>query len=116
MVNVKRAAIGIAAVGGLALGLIALATAPERMRVPFSPIYKPAAFRGSHANLLSGSGTHGGVDVGLPVGTSIKSVADGRVHRVVYNHAVAGTYIEIEHLNPIVDLKGKVVRSTALLQ
>jgi hypothetical protein len=102
----KRTAIGIAAVGGLAIGLVAVAAAPERMRVPFSPIYKPAAFRGSHANLLTMSGTHGGVDVGLPVGTSIKSVADGRVYRIVYNHPVAGTYIEIEHLNPIADLKG----------
>lgn len=53
--------------------------------------------RGFAAPLLSGSGTHGAVDVGLPVGTPIYAVADGVVHRVAYDHRAAGTYIEIAH-------------------
>ena len=41
--------------------------------------------------------SHGGIDVGAPVGTPVMAIGNGTVRKLRLDHASAGTYIEIEH-------------------
>lgn len=67
--------------------------------LPFPKRYKRDRYRGFNAPTLGGKSTHKATDVGLPVGTPIYAAADGVIHRVGYDHRLAGTYIEIAHPN-----------------
>lgn len=74
---------------------------PETLRLPIpSERRRYPSVRGYAAPLMSGSGTHGAIDVVLPVGTPIYSIGTGEVSRVVFDHKVAGTFIEIKHSRP----------------
>ena len=43
------------------------------------------------------AGKHGGIDVGAPPGTPVRAIGKGIVRKVRFNHASAGTYIDVEH-------------------
>lgn len=47
------------------------------------------------------SGFHGGVDIGMPLGTSICAVKDGKVKTAVYGTTGYGCYVVLDHGNGI---------------
>lgn len=50
--------------------------------------------------------SHSGTDIGVPIGTPVRSVASGRVHYVGLGSESAGNYVEVDHRNAAARMAG----------
>lgn len=66
---------------------------------PVSSNYKISSYFGQRTAPTAGASTnHQGIDIAVPIGTSVLSAASGTVTNVAYN-ASRGNYVEVQHSN-----------------